>query len=81
MLNNVQMPITAFPACREVLMIHSHVKRLVSAVSSAWAFPPVKTYTGHVSSREPATFLIGIGLVVQKSGWDGRNKELDFQQI
>lgn len=62
-------------------MIHSHVKRLVSAVSSAWALPPVKTYTGHVSSRGPGTFLIGIGLVVQKSGWDGRNKESDFQQI
>lgn len=72
MLNNIQMPITA-SAFGEVIMIHSPVKFLVTAMSSTRAFPPVKAYTGYVSSRKSATFLVGIGLQVQRSGWDGRN--------
>lgn len=81
MLNNIQMPITASPVLGEVIMIHSHIKCLMSAMSSAWAFPPVKAYTGYISSRDLATFLIGIGLQVQRSGWNGRNTQLVFQQI
>ena len=67
MLNNVKMPITA-SGLGEVIMIHSHVKCLVSAMSSACSFPPVKAYTGYASSREPATVLIRIGLQGLRSG-------------
>lgn len=59
-LNNVQMPITASLALGEDIMIHSHIKCLVSGLSSAWAFPPVKAYTGCVFSRDTSTFLTGI---------------------
>lgn len=58
-LNNVQTPITASLVLGEVIMIHSHVKCLVSDLSSAWAFPPVKAYTWYVSFRETSIFLTG----------------------
>lgn len=58
----VQMPTTASPVLGEVIMIHSCVKCLVLAMSSAWAFLLMTAYTGYVFSRELDSFPIGIYL-------------------